>query len=58
MKNLHYKVNSFDQEMTGLYKNVNELKALQTLNSGKIVDKSDDLPKSVKEIFGFWGVTR
>ena len=33
-KNLQRKVGSFDSEITALYKNINELKALQSANAG------------------------
>ena len=34
VKNMQVKVNKFSEELTVLYKNINELKALQTLGSG------------------------
>ena len=34
VKNMQVKVNKFSEELTVLYKNINELEALQTLGSG------------------------
>lgn len=34
LKALQAKVNNFDKEVTGLYKNINELKMLSNLGSG------------------------
>ena len=34
VKNMQVKVNKFSEELTVLYKNINELKAVQTLGSG------------------------
>lgn len=70
------KVNRFDEEVTSLYKNINEIKALQTLGGASLTnfikgpsdvvfngsrDKaatSNDMPKTVREVYGFWAITR
>ena len=76
VKNMQVKVNKFSEELTVLYKNINELKAVQTLGSGlstnvkmandstgntSSIDKRQKLlgmPDTVKEVYGFWAITR
>lgn len=38
VKQLQIKVNKFDKEVTGLYKNLNEIKSLQTLGGSSLTN--------------------
>ena len=66
VKALQIRVNKFDAEVTGLYKNINELKALQTLSSGgirpfRVAGQNESKPEQsgvIKEVYGFWAITR
>lgn len=74
LKTLQLKVNKFDEEVTSLYKNINEIKSLQTLGGPNLTsfvkpsgpnDRSREpsngnlsMPKTVKEVYEFWALTR
>ena len=69
VKSLQIKVNKFDEEVTSLYKNLNEIKSLQTLGGSSLTNfvkegngggrmQEVNMPKTVQEVYRFWAVTR
>ena len=68
-KVLQVKVNNYEDDFTTMHKQINEMKALATMGSGLTslqpkestqdqTNQTNSSPGMVKEIFGFWAVTR